>query len=119
MQVRIITRDISGFPHRDLEKIPLNTDCSVWWGDKKVPQGYVTMLDLGEQQLDFCGGLELESLSADRYDIERRAEPPPLSTIPRPTRRKTSRRKKSRSKKARGKKAARRKTTQAAAQPES
>jgi hypothetical protein len=68
LRARIITRDISMFPHRDLENIPLVTDLELWWGDKPVPSGYVTVIDLGEQKLDFGGGIDLRHRSADSYD---------------------------------------------------
>lgn len=59
MRVRIVTRDITPFPHRDLENVPLQTELQVFWGSSKLPTGYVTVLDLGYRHLDFGNGLDL------------------------------------------------------------
>ncbi len=68
MQVRLITRDIRSWPHRDLEHVPIATEMQVWWGDKDVPAGYITVMNLGDQKLDFGGGLDLTPHTADSYD---------------------------------------------------
>lgn len=98
MRVRIITRDVSEFPHRDLATIPLSTSLEVWWGERDVLPGYVTVMDLGEQRLDFGGGLDLTPRTADNYDTSLD------STLSSPVARPTSPRRS-------GRRAARKKTT--------
>lgn len=68
LRARVITRDVSKWPHRDLENTELRTDIEMWWGDKPVPQGYVTVFELGEQKLDFEGGLDLTPHTPSNYD---------------------------------------------------
>ena len=60
MRARLVTRDISTFPHRDLQLVPVQCEITLWWGEKPVPKGYVTMIDLGDQPYDFGGGLTAE-----------------------------------------------------------
>ena len=100
MRVRIITRDISGFPHRDLENVPLQTDLMVWWGEKPLLPGYVTVFELGQQRLDFGGGLDPTSRSEDTYDTSHDASAslPGGSRRGRSTRRPAARKKTTRKK---------------------
>ena len=100
MRVRIITRDISMFPHRDLEHVPLHTDLEVWWGTKDVPTRYVTVMELGEQRLDFGGGLDLTPRSADSYDksLDSIESSPVSRRVPRKNSRREARRKTTRKK---------------------
>ncbi|MCK5439777.1 MAG: hypothetical protein KAI97_07520 [Gemmatimonadetes bacterium] len=86
LRARIITRDIKDFPHRDLEMTGLQTDLGLWWGDKPVPNGYVTVLELGEQKLDFEGGLDLSPHTPSNYEtsIEASEAVDDYGTMPRP-----------------------------------
>ena len=90
LKVRLITRDVSNWPHRDLENTELRTDVEVWWGTKPVPKGYVTIFDLGYQKMDFDGGIDLTHHSvgsADRSHDASELSPNALRAL-----RKTSRR---------------------------
>lgn len=100
LRARIITRDISEFPHRDLENIPLTCDVSLWWGAKPVPRGYVTVIELGEQRLDFGGGIDLTPRSADNYDtsLDSIESTPVVRSGPRRTGRRAVRKKTTRKK---------------------
>ena len=68
LRARVITRDVRNFPHRDLENSELRTDIEMWWGEKPVPKGYVTVFELGEQKLDFEGGLDLSPHTPSNYE---------------------------------------------------
>lgn len=93
MKVKLITRDISGFPHRDLEQTPLQTEIQVHWGEKPVPKGYVTMFDLGYQRMDFDGGLDMDGFSPRTEDIGPDGAETERPRRPPPKRKKTPRRK--------------------------